>query len=316
MTYRRLGDSDLTVSVVGIGTNAFSRRVDQDGVAGIMAAAREVGVTFIDTADAYGATYGASEEMIGEALQGQRDEFVRRDQVRRRAGGARAWSGRVTALRRRGGRGQPASAAHGPHRPLPVPLPRRRHADRGDALGAHRPRPRGEGPLRRLLEPRRLAGRRRGLDGAHARARAVRLGPEPLLPARPAASRTSWCRRARRSGSACCRTSRWPTGCSPASTSAARPRRRAPARQSTPAGRSGWRPPTGTGSRPWRRTPRSATSTLLDVAIAGLAAQPAVGSVICGVTSGDQVRANAAALRWQPSAADLAELDVVTGEES
>ena len=45
MTYRRLGDSDLSVSVVGIGTNAFSRRVDQDGVDGIMAAAREVGVT-------------------------------------------------------------------------------------------------------------------------------------------------------------------------------------------------------------------------------------------------------------------------------
>ena len=55
---------------------------------------------------------------------------------------------------------------------------------------------------------------------------------------------------------------------------------------------------------------------LLDVAIAGLAAQPAVGSVICGVTGGDQVRSNAAALRWQPSAADLAELDLVTGEES
>jgi aryl-alcohol dehydrogenase-like predicted oxidoreductase len=51
---------------------------------------------------------------------------------------------------------------------------------------------------------------------------------------------------------------------------------------------------------------------LLDVAAAGLAAQPAVGSVICGVTSGEQVRANAAASRWQPSAADLAELGVGT----
>ncbi len=50
----------------------------------------------------------------------------------------------------------------------------------------------------------------------------------------------------------------------------------------------------------------------LDVAIAGLAAQPAVASVISGVTSGDQVRANAAALRWQPSAEDLVELDEIT----
>ncbi len=40
--------------------------------------------------------------------------------------------------------------------------------------------------------------------------------------------------------------------------------------------------------------------SLLDVAIAGLAAQPAVASVIAGATRGDQVRANAAALRWEP----------------
>ena len=64
------------MSVVGIGTNAFSRRVDQDGVDRILAAARDVGVTLIDTADVYGETYGASEEMIGEAMRGQRDEFV------------------------------------------------------------------------------------------------------------------------------------------------------------------------------------------------------------------------------------------------
>ena len=44
----------------------------------------------------------------------------------------------------------------------------------------------------------------------------------------------------------------------------------------------------------------------------GLAAQPAVASVISGATSGDQVRANAAALRWEPTAADLVELDELT----
>jgi aryl-alcohol dehydrogenase-like predicted oxidoreductase len=49
--------------------------------------------------------------------------------------------------------------------------------------------------------------------------------------------------------------------------------------------------------------------TLLDVAIAGLAAQPAVGSVIAGATRPQQIAANVAALRWQPSAEDLAELD-------
>ena len=52
---------------------------------------------------------------------------------------------------------------------------------------------------------------------------------------------------------------------------------------------------------------------VLDVAIAGLAAQPAVASVISGATSGDQVRTNAAALRWDADAeADLVELDEIT----
>jgi aryl-alcohol dehydrogenase-like predicted oxidoreductase len=51
---------------------------------------------------------------------------------------------------------------------------------------------------------------------------------------------------------------------------------------------------------------------VLDVAIAGLAAQRAVASVISGATSGDQVRTNAAALRWEPTEADLVELDEIT----
>ncbi len=52
--------------------------------------------------------------------------------------------------------------------------------------------------------------------------------------------------------------------------------------------------------------------TLLDVAIGGLAAQPAVASVIAGATTAEQVRANAAAGHWEPKADDLAELDVIT----
>ena len=48
---------------------------------------------------------------------------------------------------------------------------------------------------------------------------------------------------------------------------------------------------------------------ILDVAIAGLAAQPAVASVIAGATKPEQIAANVAALKWQPSEADLAELD-------
>ena len=54
--------------------------------------------------------------------------------------------------------------------------------------------------------------------------------------------------------------------------------------------------------------------SVLDVAIAGLAAQPAVASVIAGATSGEQVRTNAAALRWEPTEEDLVELDEITAD--
>ncbi|MBF6148295.1 aldo/keto reductase [Nocardia nova] len=52
--------------------------------------------------------------------------------------------------------------------------------------------------------------------------------------------------------------------------------------------------------------------TLLDVAIGGLAAQPAVSSVIAGATSPEQVEANVRAGQWQPTAEDLAEIDRIT----
>ena len=48
--------------------------------------------------------------------------------------------------------------------------------------------------------------------------------------------------------------------------------------------------------------------TILHVAIGGLAAQPAVASVIAGATQPEQVYANVRAGKWQPSEADLAAL--------
>ena len=50
---------------------------------------------------------------------------------------------------------------------------------------------------------------------------------------------------------------------------------------------------------------------LLDVAIGGLAAKPAVASVIAGATRPEQVAANVAAARWVPTDEDLAELDAI-----
>ncbi len=57
--------------------------------------------------------------------------------------------------------------------------------------------------------------------------------------------------------------------------------------------------------------------TLLEIAIAGLGAQPTVGSVIAGATSPEQVRTNVAATRTDLTPDDLAELDtVLAGDES
>lgn len=72
---RTLGDSGIEVSVVGLGANNFGRRVDLEGTRAVVDAALEEGVTFIDTADVYGGG-GASEELLGEVLEGRRDEVV------------------------------------------------------------------------------------------------------------------------------------------------------------------------------------------------------------------------------------------------
>ncbi|PZF91439.1 aldo/keto reductase [Micromonospora deserti] len=76
MTYRRLGDSGLVVSVVGIGCNNFGRKLDIDGTRAVVDAALDVGINFFDTADIYGEPQGSSEELLGQALKGRRDDVV------------------------------------------------------------------------------------------------------------------------------------------------------------------------------------------------------------------------------------------------
>jgi aryl-alcohol dehydrogenase-like predicted oxidoreductase len=71
---RPLGYSGLRASVVGLGCNNFGRRVDLAGTRAVVDTALEQGVTFFDTADIYG--IGISEEYLGEALQGRRDQVV------------------------------------------------------------------------------------------------------------------------------------------------------------------------------------------------------------------------------------------------
>jgi aryl-alcohol dehydrogenase-like predicted oxidoreductase len=72
---RPLGGSAIQATVVGLGCNNFGRRVDLAGTRAVLDAAIEQGVTFLDTADIYGPS-GASEELMGQALEGRRDQVV------------------------------------------------------------------------------------------------------------------------------------------------------------------------------------------------------------------------------------------------
>jgi aryl-alcohol dehydrogenase-like predicted oxidoreductase len=74
LPHRKLGSSQITVPVVGIGCNAFGSRMDPDRVRAVVDAAIEHGATFFDTADVYG--LGASEELLGQALGSRRDDVV------------------------------------------------------------------------------------------------------------------------------------------------------------------------------------------------------------------------------------------------
>jgi aryl-alcohol dehydrogenase-like predicted oxidoreductase len=74
METRMLGDGGPEVSVVGLGTNNFGRRCDYDQTLAVIDAALDAGITLFDTADIYG--QGMSEDYIGRALEGRRDRVV------------------------------------------------------------------------------------------------------------------------------------------------------------------------------------------------------------------------------------------------
>ena len=76
MEYRQLGDSGLTVSVVGLGCNNLGRRLDAERANAVVNAAVDAGITLFDTADIYHGEYGSSEELLGQALGKRRDEVV------------------------------------------------------------------------------------------------------------------------------------------------------------------------------------------------------------------------------------------------
>ncbi|MFK4145247.1 aldo/keto reductase [Streptomyces sp. NPDC004065] len=103
MQYRTLGRTGVQVSSLALGAMNFGRigRTTQEEATAIVDAALEAGVNLIDTADVYSG--GESEEMVGKAVAGRRDDIVLATKAslpmgeeRNHRGGSRRWL--VTAL--------------------------------------------------------------------------------------------------------------------------------------------------------------------------------------------------------------------------
>ncbi|WP_433504802.1 aldo/keto reductase [Pseudonocardia halophobica] len=112
MEYATVGASGVEVSRVALGTATFGLSPREDDVAGLVGLARDLGVTYFDTANSYGNQPGyawpgvprwqdraSSEELLGRALRGAGDEVVVASKVGEPLGEARPtseWRGLLT----------------------------------------------------------------------------------------------------------------------------------------------------------------------------------------------------------------------------
>jgi len=310
MTYRQLGQSGLTVSTVGIGCNNFGARMTDSDVAAVVHAAIDAGVTLFDTADVYG-NRGGSEILLGEALAGRRDEVVVATKFGMDMGGANGpdWGVRgsrryirlavESSLKRLGTDWIDLYQMHAPDPRTPVE----------ETLGALTELV-SEGKIR-YLGSSNFAGWQ--VVDADWTARAEHL--EGFVSAQ---NEYSWLNRGIEAElvPALLHTGQSLLPYFPLASGLL-----------TGKYRRGEAAPEGT--RLASREDRLAAAnfdviealvafaeardlTLLQVAIGGLAAMPAVGSVIAGATSVQQVQQNVAAGLWQPSPDDLDELRRLT----
>ena len=74
MEYRSLGNTGLKVSPLCLGTMPFGGATEETAAARMVDMARDAGINFIDTADAY--LGGTSEEVTGRLIAGDRDRWV------------------------------------------------------------------------------------------------------------------------------------------------------------------------------------------------------------------------------------------------
>ena len=300
MRTRRLGSSDVEVTVVGLGCNNFGGRIDEPAAHAVIDAALDVGVTFFDTADVYG-NRGGSEEIIGRALAGRRDQVVL-----------------ATKFGHDLGDGETARATRTYIRKAVENSLQRLQTDRIDLYQYHRPD--GVTPLAETLEALHelvQEGTVRAIGSSNftpamveeASAIAAERGLTPFVSEQ---SEYSWLRRSAEQ-ELLPTSSRLGIGFIPYFPLASglltgKYAKGEPAPEGTRlAGRELADADLDTVDRLREFAERLGVS-LLDVAIGGLAAVDGVVSVIAGATKPEQVRANAAAGAWEPTAEQLAEL--------
>ena len=308
MITRRLGNSGLSVSLAGLGCNMLGATVPSAEVPALIGAALDAGITFFDTADVYGNPAGASEELLGAALGSRRADVVVATKFGMDMGGANGpdWDARGSrryvvraveaSLRRLGTDWIDLYQLHAPDPATPVQetlsalddLVRQgkvRYVGLSNVAGwqlADAVWTAYQGGLAPVVSVQnRWSLLARGVEGEVVPA-AEHYGVG-LLPYTPLASGLL--------------TGKYRRGePAPAGTRLTLiPERLAAADfdriDALTALAAGWGIPVSTLALGW------------------LAAQPAVGSVISGARTPDQLRANVAALEWRPDAAQLAAID-------
>jgi aryl-alcohol dehydrogenase-like predicted oxidoreductase len=311
MRYRRLGNSGLAVSVVGIGCNNFGSKLDAAQTQIVVDTAIDEGVTLFDSADTYGNPQGRSEEFLGAALKanGRRDDVVLATKF-----------------------GSPMNGANGPDfdargsrryifRAVESSL-RRLQTDRIDLYQIHRPDP--NTPIEETLSALddlvrdgkvRYIGSS-NFSGWQIADAAWTASTSHLTAFISAQNHYSLVDRTVETDviPAC---ERFGVGMLPFFPLASglltgKYQRGAPmpegARLSSPRFGRFLTDERWERKETLERYAAERSVSLLEVAIGGLAAQPAVASVIAGATTAEQVRANVAAGVWTPSESDLAAL--------
>lgn len=292
----------MNPSRVGLGCNNFGRRIGLDETRAVIDAALDAGIDLLDTAYIYGGELGSSEELIGRALEGRRDEALIATKFGMTSGGELP---------------ETSGSAEFVRASCEISL-RRLRTDVIDLFQYHEPNPdvpiaETLGAMAELVQ----AGKVRELGVSNFSAQqleeACRVAEVATLQNEYSLLR----REIEREVIPACE--RLGVGVLPYfplasgllsgkyTRGAAAPEGSRLANRDEIASDVDW-----DKLEALEAFARDRGIEMIDVAIGGLAAQPAVLSVIAGAKTPEQARRNAEAGRWEPSADDLAELDRIT----